>query len=67
MLRDPAWLKADEQGSNVGLWVPLRLTEGREKDVVVRDVVKQIERVGRVLKEHAVAEPPTEPMAPAGV
>ena len=50
-LRDPAWLKAEEQGSNMGLWVPLRLTEGREKDVVVQDVVSQIEQVGGVLKE----------------
>ena len=67
VLPDPAWLKADEQGPSVGLWLPLRLTEGREKDVVVRNVVRQIQRVATVLLAHAGGEPPAEPAAPASV
>lgn len=58
VLPDPTLLRGE--GSQ-GLWLPLRLTEGRELDAVVDDVVRQIHNFGPVLAAHPIgisAEPP---------
>jgi hypothetical protein len=48
MLPDPTWLR-EEDGYWAGLWLPIRLTEGRDKNVVVAGVVSQVQRVASVL------------------
>ena len=59
-LPDPTLLRGETLGSQ-GLWLPLRLMEGRELDAVVEDVVRQIHSLGLVLAAHRIGistEPP---------
>jgi hypothetical protein len=65
-LPDSAWLQTEDQGRSVRLWMPIRLPEGREKDVVVAAVAGQVERVAAVLAPPQVA-PLTESSAVSGV
>jgi hypothetical protein len=56
-LPDPTWLRAEDGRDWPGLWFPLRLMEGRERDVVIADVMSQLERVANVLSAHAKPAP----------
>ena len=49
-LPDPTWLQEEQRG----LWMPIRLVEGREKDVVVAAVVSQVQQIADALAPHAV-------------
>jgi hypothetical protein len=52
-LPDPIWMREEERGSWPGIWLPIRLLEGREMVAVVDDVVGQVGRVADVLARFA--------------
>lgn len=60
-LREPTWMKEEDRGSWPGVWLPLRLVEGRELLAVVHDVVNQVKRVAQVLEAHARPTTETQP------
>ena len=66
VLPDPTWLRVEDVGDSQGLWLPFRLTEGRERDIVIAGVMSQFEKVETVLGAHAMpGSPVTPPMIPA--
>lgn len=59
-------MKEKDRGSWPGVWLPLRLLEGRELLAVVVDVVNQVKRVAHVLEAHARPTSETQPPDVAG-
>lgn len=51
-LDDPSWLFEDRSRYWSGIWLPIRLLEGRERDSVVENMVRQVERIADALKDH---------------
>lgn len=43
----------DEKGYFAGVWIPVRLLEGREKQAVINDAVSRLDRIGAVLAQYA--------------
>ena len=60
-LPDPTWLSEDATSFSPGLFLPIRLLEGRELDAVIADVMRQIDFVATVLQANPVSAPTTEP------
>lgn len=47
---DPGDLIEDRDGP--GLWIPIRLAEGRERDAVLQDIAQQIDVIAAVLRDQ---------------
>ena len=56
-LEDPSWLQ-EEHGYSLGFWIPIRLTEGRDRDAVLRDMLQQLDRIAAVLGNQPASQLP---------
>lgn len=60
---DPSSLIEDHAYGWVGYWMPIRLAEGREREAVLKDMLRQLERIAAVLgtyHEPGAGAPPPE-------
>ncbi len=52
---DPSSLIEDHARGWSGYWIPIRLVEGREREAVLSDMLRQLERIAAVLGTHPEA------------
>jgi hypothetical protein len=62
-VEDGAWVQ-EEHGYSVGFWIPIRLVEGLDRDAVVRDVLRQLDRVASALGAQPSIPLPSQPPVP---
>ena len=53
-ISDPSWVAEDRSRGWQGYWMPLPLLEGREREPVVADLVRQIRLVAEALAPAAL-------------
>jgi hypothetical protein len=68
---DSSWLHEDRNPGWPGIWLPIRLPEGREQQAVADSIVQQVEKVGRLLKtadqtESRISPPASAPLEEEG-
>jgi hypothetical protein len=61
LLHDPTWLRQEDDGYFAGLWLPIRLLEGRDRDAVAADVVHQVEAVASALGAQVIPAAQIDP------
>jgi hypothetical protein len=66
IVADPSWIDEDRNSNWPGVWVPIRLLEGREEETVVDDMSRQLEAVADVLSKHPASGAAIEPPAVIG-
>jgi hypothetical protein len=60
---DASWLQ-EEHGYSVGFWIPIRLTEGLDRDAVLRDVLRQLDYVASALEGRPAIPLPNQVEVP---
>jgi hypothetical protein len=64
LVPEPSWLVEDRTTGWQGLWQPLRILEGREREAVVTDLLRQVEAIAAVLSADEQPERDVEPEGP---